>query len=93
MTWRLLHPVCVRTKPYARSVHAWHAEVLIGRLGKDRVRMIAEAFRPKPGGGFRSATVRELRAQLQTYKGLPVYLFDGPHYLPETLVNELTLNV
>lgn len=81
--------VHVRTAAVARE----HAEVLIGRLGKDRVRMIAEAFRPKSGGGFRSATVRELRAQLQTYKGLPVYLFDGPHYLPETLVNELTLNV
>ena len=70
-----------------------HADVLIRYLGKDRVRMIAEAFRPKSGGGFRSATARELRAQLETYEGLSVYLFDGPHYLSETLVNELTLNL
>ena len=83
--------VHARTAAVARQ----HADVLIRSLGHQRVRMIAEAFRPRagPGSGFRSATAAELRAQLQAYDGLPVYLFDGPHYLPETLVNELTLNL
>lgn len=66
-----------------------HADVLIRSLGKARVRIIAEAFRPKPEGGFRSATASELKAQLKHYAGLPVYLFDGPHYLPQALVNEM----
>ncbi|MDB5868347.1 MAG: hypothetical protein JWP96_679 [Polaromonas sp.] len=70
-----------------------HADVLIRSLGENRLRMIAEAFRPQSGGGFRPATAAELRAQLQTYQGLSVYLFDGPHYLSESLVNELVLTV
>lgn len=69
-----------------------HADVLIRRFGQARIRLIAEAFRPKSGGGFRSATAKELTEQLQTYQGLPVYLFDGPHYLSADLVNEMTLN-
>lgn len=77
--------VHARTAPVARQ----YAEALSRQLGKTRVSMIAEAFRPKPGGGFRSATVEELSVQLQTYRGLPVYLFDGPHYVPNTLVKEL----
>lgn len=74
------------------SVARQHANVLIRRFGKARVRIIAEAFRPKDGGGFRSATAEELRGQLQAYRGLPVYLFDGPHYVSEALINELTLS-
>ncbi len=77
--------VHARTAEVARS----HADVLARRLGAARVRMIAEAFRPRPGGGFRPATARELGAQLQTYEGLAVYLFDGPHYVAADLVNEL----
>lgn len=69
-----------------------HADVLIKKLGSARLRIIAEAFRPKEGGGFRSATAEELRAQLETYEGVTVYLFDGPHYVSEKLINELTLN-
>jgi len=69
-----------------------HADVLIRQLGRSRVRMIAEAFRPKDGGGFRSATAQELGEQLQTYEGLSVYLFDGPHYVSDDLVNKLTSN-
>ena len=80
--------VHARTAKVARK----HAEVLIKKLGSARLRMIAEAFRPKEGGGFRSATAEELRTQLETYEGLSVYLFDGPHYVSEKLVNELTLN-
>ena len=66
-----------------------YADVLSTRLGKDRVRIIAEAFRPQVGGGFRSATIDELRPQLASYKGYRIYLFDGPHYVPDGLVREI----
>lgn len=66
-----------------------YADVLSARLGKERVRIIAEAFRPQLGGGFRSATLAELRPQLASYAGYRIYLFDGPHYLPDTLVAQL----
>jgi hypothetical protein len=72
---------------------AWvarHYVTLLERaLGKGRVRVIAEAFRPKPGGGFRPATIEELRPQLASYAGLPIYLFEGPLYVPPSLVDEL----
>lgn len=72
---------------------AWVARhyvaVLERALGKGRVRVIAEAFRPKAGGGFRPATIAELRPQLATYAGLPIYLFEGPLYVPPSLVYEL----
>lgn len=66
-----------------------YANVLVRRLGRDRVRVIAEAFRPKEGGGFRPATLAELRPQLATYAGFPIYLFEGPRYVTSGLVNEL----
>jgi hypothetical protein len=66
-----------------------YAAVLSLHLGKDRVRIIAEAFRPQVGGGFRSATIDELRPQLASYSGYHVYLFDGPHYLPDALVAQI----
>ena len=76
---------------YARSaaVAVRYADVLVARLGVHRVKLIAEAFRPQIGGGFRSATAAELLSQLSLYKNHRVYLFDGPHYVPDTLVNEL----
>ena len=58
-------------------------------LGTERVRLIAETFRPKgpgKGEGFRAATVDELAAQLASYRGERVYLFEGPHYLDEAAV-------
>lgn len=67
-----------------------YADVLSLHLGKDRVRIIAEAFRPQVGGGFRSATIDELRPQLASYAGYRVYLFDGPHYVSDALVGELS---
>lgn len=73
------------------SVARQHANTLVRRFGKARIRVIAEAFRPKIGGGFRAATADELRIQLEAYRDFPVYLFDGPHYVSEALVNELTL--
>ena len=59
---------------------------LARRLGRERVRVIAEAFRPKAGGGFRPATLEELRPQLATYGGFPIYLFEGPRYVPADVV-------
>jgi hypothetical protein len=67
-----------------------YAAVLSSHLGKDRVRIIAEAFRPQVGGGFRSATIDELRPQLASYAGYRVYLFDGPHYLSDALVGQIS---
>lgn len=66
-----------------------YANVLVRRLGRERVRIIAEAFRPDPAGGFRPATLEELRPQLATYEGFPIYLFEGPRYVPPALVRGL----
>ena len=79
--------VHARDAPTARQ----HADALIRSLGKARVRIIAEAFRPALKGGFRPATASELKEQLKHYAGLPAYLFDGPHYLSQALVNEMLL--
>ncbi|MCQ3030375.1 hypothetical protein NLO88_06860 [Pseudomonas syringae] len=77
--------VYARTAPVART----YADAMRDRLGKDRVRIIAEAFRPQYGGGFRSATAEELKPQLEAYDGYPLYLFDGPHYVTPELVKQL----
>jgi hypothetical protein len=76
---------------YARDakVARDYADVLAKRLGSKRVRMIAEAFRPLPGGGFRAATAAEIAPQITAYRGLVVYLFDGPHYVSNALVAAL----
>lgn len=73
---------------HAREAHIArrYVDVLSERLGKDRVRIIAEAFRPQLGGGLRSATLDELRPQLAHYSGYRIYLFDGPHFVPDALV-------
>ncbi len=76
---------------YARDPHIAreYADALAARLGRARVRVIVEAFRPRPGGGFRSATAAELAPQLGAYAGYRTYLFDGPHYVSDALVDEL----
>jgi hypothetical protein len=76
---------------YARTpfVAKHYINVLVRRLGRERVRVIAEAFRPQVGGGFRPATLEELRPQLAEYEGLPIYLFEGPRYVPPALVQGL----
>jgi len=74
----------VRTAPVARE----YADALAERLGKPRVRIIAEAFREE-SGRLRPAKAPELRQQLATYSGFPVYLFDGPHYVSEHLVKDV----
>lgn len=65
-----------------------YAETLADALGQERLRMIAEAFRPL-GNGFRAATADELRPQLAAYRGYDVYLFDGPHYVADLLIDAL----
>jgi hypothetical protein len=65
-----------------------YADILATRLGRQRVRLIVEAFRPQ-SGGFRAATATEIRSQLDAYAGYETYLFDGPHYVPRTTVDEL----
>jgi hypothetical protein len=76
---------------YARGPAAAreYADALAARLGKDRVRIIAEAFRPAQGGAFRAATAAELSPQLLAYRGYRTYLFDGPHYVSTQLVQDL----
>jgi hypothetical protein len=77
--------VYTRTAPVARD----YADALRQRLGKKRVKIIVEAFRPKVGGGFRAATVAELKPQIAAYDGYPLYLFDGPHYVTPEVVEGL----
>ena len=66
-----------------------YADALLRALGPHRFRLIAEAFRPKPSGGFRPATAGELLPQFRAYKDHVVFAFDGPHYMNDALVEEL----
>lgn len=74
----------VRSAPVARE----YADALARRLGGARVRIIAEAFRIE-GGKPRPARAAELAQQLAAYRSFPLYLFDGPHYVSDALVNDL----
>ena len=76
---------------HARSpaVALQYVQQLAAGLGASRLRVIAEAFRPDAGGGFRSATAAEFLEQLDAYAGWPVFAFDGPHYLDDALVAAL----
>ncbi len=76
---------------YVRTPQVAHryVDVLENRLGRHRVRVIVEAFRPMPGGGFRAANLSELAPQVAAYPGHKLYLFDGPHYVSDSLVNAL----
>lgn len=66
-----------------------YLRLLSERLGHARVQVIAEAFRPADGGGFRSATAEELLPQLDAYQAWPIFAFDGPHYLHPALLTKL----
>lgn len=76
---------------YAREprIARQYADPLSATLGPQRVRVIAEAFRPKSGGGFRAATPDEIATQLAAYGGYRVYLFDGPHDVSNEVVQGL----
>jgi hypothetical protein len=67
-----------------------YADVLAERLGHDRLRIIVEGFRRQVGGGFRPATVPELRPQLDAYGGHRLFLFEGPHYINDAMVCALS---
>lgn len=78
------------------GVHARDAQTALGYIraltdhfGRDRVRVIAEAFRPAKDGGFRPATPSELMTQLKAYQGHCVYLFEGPTYVTPGTVSAL----
>lgn len=75
----------VRSPAIARA----YFEAMEDRLGRDRVGLIGEAFRPDGYGRFRAATASELRAQLRHYHDIRLYLFDGPHYIPDHVVDAL----
>lgn len=68
-----------------------YTQALESALGKDRVILIAEAFRPGEAGGFRAATADELRSQLNQYADHSVYVFDGPHYVGAEAVADLSV--
>lgn len=74
-----------RTPATARQ----YADALAARLGKDRVRIITEAFRPLADGQFRAATAEEIVPQIRAMQGYSLYLFDGPHYVGNDLVTEI----
>lgn len=66
-----------------------YADALAARLGKARLRIITEAFRPREGGGFRAATAEELASQINAMRGYDLYLFDGPHYIDDALIERV----
>lgn len=71
------------------GVAVQYDQAIAARLGRQRTRLIAEAFRVQGLNRFGSATATELLAQLNTYKGRPVYLFEGPQYVEDALVAEI----
>lgn len=71
------------------GVAAGYMQALQQRFGKQRVRIIAEAFRPALGGGFRPASADELGAQLLAYRAYEAYLFEGPRYVPQATIDGL----
>lgn len=78
--------VHVRTPEVARR----YVDALAARLGKERVAVIAEAFR-EHDNKFRPASAAQLKSQLPAYRGYRIYLFDGPHYVPDGVVDELAV--
>ncbi|MDQ0507204.1 alpha-amylase family protein [Xanthobacter agilis] len=76
----------MRTPESARH----YGDVLIAKLGRERFRMILEAFRPAGNDQLRPATAAEIRPQIAAYRGLDTFVFEAPHYLDRKLVNELT---
>lgn len=65
-------------------------------FGSRKVELIAEAFRVNPdyagveGTYFVRATAAQLNQQLTAYSQYPIWLFDGPNYLTEQLISDVT---
>lgn len=66
-----------------------YADTLAAGLGAERLRVIVEAFRPDGAGGFRAASAEELAVQIDAMQGYDIYLFDGPHYVHDGLIDNL----
>lgn len=77
---------------YEPQVARQYAQVLATRVGKQRIGIIAEAFRPGAGGGFGAATAAEFKPQLAAYREFFVYLFDGPYYVSDAVVEQMQKN-
>lgn len=66
-----------------------YGEALTAKLGRDRFRMILEAFRPAGGDALRPATAAEIRPQIAAYREFETFAFEAPNYLKRKLINEL----
>ena len=77
--------VGARTPTEARAL----ADKLLASLSKQRFAIVLEAFRQQPDGSFRAAQAQEIIEQLKAYKGLRIYVFDGPHYLSDDTVRQI----
>lgn len=68
---------------------------LRSKFGK-RVEMIAECFRVNPvqpapeGEYFVPATAAEIAEQMAAYRKLPVWMFDGPSYLTNDIIEQMS---
>jgi hypothetical protein len=68
---------------------------LKSKFGK-RVEIIAECFRVNPvqpapeGEYFVPATAAEITEQMTAYKKLPVWMFDGPSYLTNDIIEQMS---
>lgn len=67
------------------KVAADYMATLQNTLGKQRVRLIAEAFRPDAKGGFRAANPTELRVQLDHYTPYTTYLFESRYVTDDVM--------
>lgn len=62
------------------------ADVLIDRLGEDRVVMVLEAFQPDGQAGVGPASLTQLVHQLRAYRGLRLYVFAARHLSTQQVV-------
>lgn len=77
--------VGARTPSEARAL----ADSLRASLGDTRFAIVLEAFRQQADGSFRAAQAQEIVEQLKAYKGLRIYIFDGPHYVNDSTVKQI----
>ena len=77
--------VHARTPATARD----YADALADRLGRDRLCIIVEAFRPLVGGGVRPAKAGDRQPEFAACVDYPIYLFNGPHFAGNRLIDEI----
>ena len=76
------------------SVAREYMDALADKFGRQRVKVIVEAFRPltpphSSAPRFRATTAKELLPQITAMRGYDIYLFDGPRYVHSALVDDL----